>query len=146
MSSWLDLIPGNERQRIKEKYKLSESAYEKLRDKVKGPEDIAEEMLWNEAMAQLKFGMETEPHMGEALKKQIEKDIAEQGIDAVLDNSDLSDEVQKLLREGKFDVRVDAPANNAPDQIVIKPEGNVSDKLPIRMSLCQSYVSQLHSK
>ena len=146
MSTWLDNLPGNERQRIKEKFRLSEAAYEKLREKVKGPEDLQKEMLWNESMAQLKFGLETEPHMGEALKKQIEKDIKEKGIEDIIDIADLPENVRLAIEQGKFEVTIDAPSPTAQDQIVIQPEGNITDKLPVQKKLSQVYVAQLQGK
>lgn len=143
MNSWLDMLPSNERQKIREKYKMSPSAYEKLRQKVKGPEDLQEEMQWNEAMAQLRFDLETEPHMKDALKKQIEKDIAEQGIDAVLQNPDVPQELRDQIANGKFEVTVDSVSEDVSDQLTIHPEGNVSEKIPVSQSLTETYVSQL---
>ena len=138
MNSWLDTLPISERQKIREKYKLSAAAYEKLREKVKGPEDIQEEMHWNEKLAELRFGVETEPQMKEALKKQIEKDITEQGIEAVLELSDEPLEVTSPLESGSFDVSIDS------NQIALAPEGNVEEKIPIRKAMMESYLSQLY--
>ena len=145
-SSWLDILPSSERQKIREKYKLSEAAYEKLREKVKGPEDLREEMLRNEIMAQLKFGLETEPAMKDALKKQIEKDLAERGIEAVLDATTLPDTLRQRLERGQFDVTVASPSETAHDALVVVPEGNVREKLPVQRSLTDAYLAQLHSR
>ena len=68
--SWLDRIPSNERQRIREKLHLSEAEYARLREKVKGPEDLEREMDRNELLAELKFQMESEPKLAEALRAQ----------------------------------------------------------------------------
>lgn len=137
------MLPSSERQKVREKYKMSAAAYEKLRQKVKGPEQLKEEMQWNDIMAQLRFTMETEPRVKEALKKQIEKDIKEQGLEAVLQSPDLPAEIKKQLEQGRFEVTIDSPSEDAPDQIVVNPEGNISEKLPITLSMTESYLSQL---
>lgn len=143
--SWLDMLPSSERQKVREKYKMSAAAYEQWREKVRerGPEYIEKEQMWNEAMAQLKFGMETEPHMKEALKQQIEKDITEQGLEAVLKNPDLPAELKQQLEAGQFDIIIDAPTEDEPDQLVLVPEGNVSEKCGLTTSLSESYLSQM---
>lgn len=143
MSSWLDILPSAERQKLREKYKMSAAAYEKLREKVKGPEDLEREMQRNEAMAQLRFGMETEPHIKDALQKQIERDISEQGIEAVLQNPDVPQETRDALLQGNFEVSIDSVSDDVPDQIVVHPEGNVSEAIPLSRSLTDTYLSQL---
>ena len=122
---------------------MSPSEYEKMRERVKGPEDLKDELMWNEAMAQLKFTLETERKIKDALKKQIESDMKEGGIEAVLQNPDIPKEIRDQLENGKFDVTVDAPKEDAHDQLVLVPEGNVGEKIPIRFSMSETYVSQL---
>lgn len=143
MTSWLDILPASDRERLREKYKLSAAAYEKLRQKVKGPEDLREEMMRNEILAQLKFGLETEPSMVRALKSQIEKDIQEQGIEAVLKRTDLPEGIRSSVEAGKFDVTVASPSEDAPDQIVLVAEGNVQEKLAVKTSLADAYIAQI---
>ena len=122
---------------------MSPSAYEKMRERVKGPEDLKDELMWNEAMAQLKFTLETEKTVKDALKKQIESDMKEGGMEAVLQNPDIPQEIRQQLEDGKFDVTVGAPKEDAHDRLVLVPEGNVDEKMPIRFSMSESYVSQL---
>ncbi|MBT4119829.1 MAG: hypothetical protein HOG89_02170 [Candidatus Peribacter sp.] len=141
--SWLDKLPGTAKQKQNAKYKMSARAYEKLRQKVVGPEKAKQEMQRNEAMAQIKFGLETEPEFQEAFKQQIEKDIAQQGIEAVLSNPDISNEMKQQIESGSFDIDVTSPSEDVPDQLVIKPEGNVGEKIPLSKSLTESYLSQL---
>lgn len=143
MSSWLDMLPANERQRIREKYKLSASAYEALREKVKGPKQLEQEMRRNEALAQLKFGLETEPVMKEALRSQIEKDISEHGIETVLDCAQVAPDIRAAIERGAFEVTVDEPSKDAPDHLVVVPEGNVTDRLPVHATFAESYVTGL---
>jgi hypothetical protein len=137
------MLPSSERQKIRDKYKMSAAAYEKLRQKVKGPEELKQEMEWNELMAQLKFDLETDPHMKEALKKQLEQDLSEQGIEAVLENANLPEDIKKQIESGAFEIDVDSPTEDSPNQLVIAPEGNIGEKLPIAMHLTESYLSQL---
>ena len=143
MNSWLDMLPSNERQKIREKYKMSAAAYEKLREKVKGPEDLEREMNYNEMMAQLRFDLETEPGLKDALKKQLEKDVEQGGIEAVLQNPDIPSKLKQQLEQGKFEVTVASPSEHEPDQLVIAPEGNVAEHIPVNKSLSDSYLSQL---
>ncbi|MBM3231179.1 hypothetical protein FJZ28_02515 [Candidatus Peregrinibacteria bacterium] len=143
MTSWLDTIPANERQRIRERYRLSESAYEKLRENVKGPEDLEREMIRNDALAQLKFGLETEPAMKSALRKQVEKDIAEKGMESLMHIEDLPVDLRREIENGKFEITVDAVGDSAHDQIVIVPEGNVRDAIPMKSSVTDSYLAAL---
>ena len=135
--SWLDKLPGSAKQKKRAKYKMSAHAYEKLRQKVVGPEKARQEMEWNEAMAQLQFGLETEPQMKEAFKEQIEKDIAEQGIEAVLELSEIPADLKAQIESGGFDVSI------INDQIVLNPEGNIGEKIPMRKAVTESYLSQL---
>jgi len=141
--TWLDKLPSGEKQKIRERFRMSPAAYEKMRESVKGPEDLEKEQAWNEAMAQLKFTLETEPEAQKALAEQISSDIEEGGIESVLENSDISTEIQSSIESGNFEVTIDAPSEDAHDQIVLVPEGNISEKIPIRFSLSETYVSQL---
>ena len=128
--SWLDKLPGTAKQKQNAKYKMSARAYEKLRQKVVGPEKAKQEM-------------QTEPEFQAAFKQQIEKDIAQQGIEAVLSNPDISNEMKQQIESGSFDIDVTSPSEDVPDQLVIKPEGNVGEKMPLSKSLTESYLSQL---
>ena len=141
MSTWLDLIPSHERQKLRELKKRSPEEYERLRERVKSVEQIAEEMDRNEQLAELSFALEAEPKLKDALKKQIEKDVREQGAEAVLE-ADLPEEVRTQLERGAFDVCVDAHPETQQDQIMIIPEGNVQEKIPVQSSLGEQYVQQ----
>ena len=138
MSSWLDRLPSNERRKIREKLR-SPAEYEKLREKVKGPEDLEREMEWNEAMAELNFAIESEPKIKEALRDQIAEDISEQGIENLVENADaLSPEQKAALEQGKFEISVE-------DELTVAPEGTVAEKIPVKRSVTDRYVTQLHS-
>lgn len=141
--TWLDKLPSGEKQKIRERFRMSPAAYEKMRERVKGPEDLEKEQVWNEAMAQLKFTLETEPEVQKALAEQIASDIESGGLESVIENTELSQETIDQLEKGDFEVSIDAPHENAHDQIVLVPEGNVSEKIAIRFSLSETYVSHL---
>jgi len=142
MSSWLDLMPSYERQKLRELKKRSPEEYAKLREKIKSVEQITEEMKKNEQLAELSFALEMEPKLKEALKQQVESDIMEQGIDSVLFLPEgLSEKVQAALKEG-FDISVDTNPETQKDQILVHPEGNVNEKIPINFSLSEQYVQQ----
>ena len=134
--AWLDMLPSSERQKIKEKYKMSAAAYEKLRQKIKGPEDIEREMQGNEKMAQMKFALETEPEIKKALQEQLQKDIGEHGIEGVLESTEVSDMMRQQIKSGQFVLVVD-------ESLSVAPEGNISETLPVKKALVESYLSQL---
>lgn len=138
--SWLDRVPSAEREKIRKRMRSPE-AYAELREKVKGPEDLEREMEHNEAMAELRFEMESEPALKEALKKQVEKDMNEKGIEHVLEHQPSAD-AKAALDRGAFKVSVEAHPKTQLDQLVAVPEGNVQEKLPIKLSLCNQYLSQ----
>ena len=142
MSSWLDLLPSHERQKLRELKKRSPEEYAKLREKIKSVEQIGEEMDRNKQLADFSFALEMEPKLKEALKSQIESDISEQGIEGVLFAPEgLSEEAQAAVNEG-FDISVDTNPETQKDQILVHPEGNVSEKIPIKFSLSEQYVQQ----
>ena len=138
--SYLDHLPSKEREKIRKRMRSPE-AYAALREKVKGPEDLEREMDRNEAMAELKFEMETQPALKEALKKQVEKDLREQGIEGILEKLP-SPESQRALEQGKFQLSVASHPTTHHDQLVAVPEGNVQEKLQIKLSLCNQYLAQ----
>lgn len=137
MNSWLDLMPSSERQRVREKYKMSAAAYEQLREKVTGPEEMEREMRKNEQLASLKFALETEPTVKEALKKQIEKDLSEDS-EGVLESSVSHEVLSSFLEEG-FDVSIDSDS----DKMVIHPEGNVTETVAISSHVRDAYASEM---
>lgn len=140
--SFLDHIPSHEREKIRKRMRSPE-AYERLREKVKGPEDLEQEMDRSEKMAELSFALETEPRTQEAVKKGIEKDIREHGIDAVLDlQHDLPDTVRQSIAEGKFTLAVSAHPTEHDDTIVLLAEGNVTDRIPVRLKISNAYAHQ----
>ena len=138
--SWLDLLPSHERQKLREIRKRSPQEYAKLRERVKHVEQIAEEMEKNTQLAELKFAIETQPKLKEALKRQFERDCSTQGIEALLGT--VSPEVRLAVESGKFGVRIETNPETKQDQLAVVPNGNVAEVLPIQSSLSEKYVAQ----
>ena len=139
--SWIDHIPSHEREKIRKRLRSPEE-YERLREKVKGPEDLERELKKAEHLAELHFRLETEPQAQQSLRETIEKDLREQGMEVVLERSDLSIDAKRALEQGKFTVRVAPHPGTHEDQIVVVPEGNVQERVPIKPSLSDRYLGQ----
>lgn len=142
--SWINSIPSHERERIRMRMRSPE-AYEKLREKVKGPEDLEKELKRNEAMAELHFGFETEPRLHDALKNQVEKDLREQGIEGVLDLQNVSAESKKAIESGKFTLTISSHPTTHHDALAVIPEGNVQEKIPVKPVFTDRYLGALRS-
>ncbi|MBU0458764.1 hypothetical protein KJ652_02915 [Patescibacteria group bacterium] len=136
MSHYLDLLPSNEKAKIRAKLRSPE-AYERLREKVKGPEDLERELKVSESYANLSFSLKTEPKIKEELKKQIQEDIDANGIEEVLEQS----EAQRKIDIFRFNISVEENPESHQDQIVVSPEGNVGEKIPIKPSFTEKYLS-----
>ena len=121
----------------------SPAEYEKLREKVKGPEELAEEMDRNEALAEAKFALETEPRIQEALRQEIEQDLSEQGLDMLLESAgDLSPDLKAALEAGNFSVTIES-MDDGHDQVALSPEGNISEKIPLKPVFTEKYTGGL---
>lgn len=143
--SYLDHIPSAERERIRKRMRSPE-AYEKLRECVRGPEDLEREMEKNEKMAEVSFSLESDPKAHEALRSQVERDIKEQGIEAVLEAVPQEADTKKAIERGKFRLAVSSHPKTHHDQIMVAPEGNVQEKLPLQLKYSEKYVVQLLQK
>ncbi|HVW67302.1 MAG TPA: hypothetical protein VHA78_06290 [Candidatus Peribacteraceae bacterium] len=142
MADFMDHLPSHERERIRKRMRSPE-AYEALRERVKGPEDLEKEMQRSERMAELNFTLESEPKIKDRLKSQIEKDMREQGIDAVMESEKIPDDVKKMIEQGKFTVAVSSHPSTHDDALIIMPEGNVQEKIPVKQSLSDQYAAVL---
>ncbi|MDD4287774.1 MAG: hypothetical protein PHO20_03640 [Candidatus Peribacteraceae bacterium] len=139
--SWLDRIPSQERQRIRERLR-SPAEYERLREKVKGPEDLEREMERNELLAELKFAMESEPKLAEALRAQVQEDIRLNGLPSVLHSLHLSSALTLALTKGDFAISVEPDAETHVDQLVLVPEGKVREAVPVSQKFSEQYLGQ----
>ncbi len=138
----MDHLPSGEREKIRKRMRSPE-AYEALREKVKGPEDLQDEMDKNERLAELSFALESEPKMQEKLKSQIENDIREQGIENMSD-SEVSPDAKKAMEQGKFTVNIEPHPKTHIDTLTVNvSEGNVQEKIPLKQSLSDHYAGGL---
>lgn len=145
MSDFLDRLPGNEREKIRKRMRSPE-AYEALRERVKGPEDLEKEMKRSEQMAELHFALESDPHLADRLKAQIDKNIREHGIETVIESEKMSDDMKKTIEQGKFTVTVSSHPSTHDDALVVVAEGNVQEKIPVKVSFSDQYIAQFLKK
>lgn len=142
--SFLDNLPTNERRKLRKM--MSPEAYERLREKVKGPEDLEKKLRRGEQMAELSFELQTDEKLREKLRTACAEDMRGQGIEAVLDSGKLSPEAKKALEQGKFMLAVSSHPVTHDDQMVAVPEGNVQEKIPLKTSFSDRYVAQFTAK
>lgn len=138
--SFLDHIPSHERRKLKKM--MSPEAYERLREKVKGPEDLEKELKRAEQLAELSFELQTDEKLRERLKGQCDKDLRELGIESVLDAREMTPDTRKALEAGKFMLAVASHPTTHDDQLVAVPEGNVQEKIPLKPAFSDRYVAQ----
>lgn len=140
--NFLDHLPSALREKIRKRLRSPEE-YEKLRERVKGPEDLERELKRAERIADASFRLETDPGLKESLKNTIAEDLRERGLEEILDQEELSEDVVSALEKGAFDLRVDAHPETHEDTLVLLPEGNVADKIPVRPNLSEQYLTSL---
>lgn len=134
----MDHLPSHEQEKVRKRLRSPE-AYEKLREKVKGPEDLEKELAQAEKLADANLEMQTNPEAKEKMRAQVEKDIAERGIEHVIEGAkDLPPALKAKIEKGRFTIAA------TPDQgLSVVPEGNVSDRLPIKPALSNQYIGGL---
>ncbi len=121
---------------------MSPEAYERLREKVKGPEDLERELKRGEQLAELSFELQTDEKLRERLKGQAEKDVRELGPEHVFDVGEMSPDTKKALEQGKFLLAVASHPSTHDDQLVAVPEGKVQEKIPLKPMFSDRYVAQ----
>ncbi len=154
--SFLDFIPSQEREKIRRRMRSPEE-YERLREKVKGPEDLEREMSKNSEYAEFSFGLEAEKGMKESVKQSIAEQIADAGVQSVVEGK-LDKQTKAALEAGKFDVIADSSQEASP-KLRIKPSsgndkggsidapsGKVSEALPLKPSFQDKLVSSFQIK
>lgn len=141
MSDFLDRLPSKEQEKIRKRLRSPE-AYERLREKVKGPEDLEREMDRSEKLAELHLAIESDPAAKERLRASMEKDLREQGVEAVLEAAP-SPEAAAALESGRFTVSVEAHPQTQEDALVVLPEGNVQERIPVKQSFSERYSGQI---
>ncbi len=122
----------------------SPEAYERLRENVKGPEDLEKALDRSEKMAELHFALASDSTAHERLKALIDRAVQEDGIESVLEQgAAFSEAGSAAVREGHFTLAVSVVPQTHEDALMVVPEGNVAEKVPVRMSLMETCVSQL---
>lgn len=140
--SFFDRLPSKEREKIRKRLRSPE-AYEALREKVKGPEDLEKELQRADQLAELHFALETQPqvreHVRSGLQEQIDIDVEQ----VVEHGREMSEGVRRALKEGRFTVRVGPHPATHEDCLLVEPEGNVGEALPVAARLSQQVASGL---
>ena len=139
--SFLDHLASHEREKVRKRLRSPEE-YERLREKVKGPEDLERELKKSERMAEAKFRLETEPEEHEKLHARIEKDL-KRGVESVLEHADIPEHLRKALEQGDFLISIESHPQTHEDALVLVPEGNVQDVLPVKPVQSERYVQSL---
>lgn len=142
MSDFFDRLPSGVRETIRKKMRSPE-AYERLREKVKGPEDLEKEMKRGEQLAELHFALESDKAIAEKVKATVEKDMREQGIENIVDVDALSPESKKQIEAGKFTLAVSAHPSTHDDVLMILPDGNIQETIPVKASFSEQYAGQV---
>lgn len=137
-------VPERMRHRL-ERLRLSPQEYDRLREKVRerGPEFMEKELQHMEKMAELKFALETEPGVREAVRSKIQEDIKEKGVEEVLEVGNLPLKLTDALEKGRFDISIEPHPETKQDQLMVVPEGNVSEKIPVKGAMSEQYVGQV---
>lgn len=145
MSSYLDHLPSQEREKIRKRLRSPEE-YERLREKVKGPEDLEREMEKNAEFAEARLSLETDPSAQEKGKEEISKQLAEQGIESVLESP--NEEAKKALQEGRFRIVMTEKSKEPRLAVSLQqpqgteaPSGNVSEVLALTPALQQQLLT-----
>ena len=138
--SYLDHLPSREREKIRKRMHLSAEAYEALREKVKGPEDLEKEMKRNEQIAELRFALESEKIFQESSREKIQ---------SALDHAfeyPLTPEQKQKIEAGKFHLTVASHPATHIDALVAISEGKIEEKLPIKPVVTDQFLSTLKKK
>ena len=138
--SFLDNLPSYERRKLKKM--MSPEAYERLREKVKGPEDLEKELKRGGQLAELSFELQTDEKLREQLKHQAQEDLKTEGVEHIFDTKNMSPEAKKAIEQGKFMLAVSSHPATHDDQLVAVPEGNVQEKIPLKPVFSDRYVAQ----
>ncbi len=147
--SFLDHLPSQEREKIRKRMRSPE-AYERLRDSVKGPEDLEREMKRNAESADISFALEADRHFQEQAKEKVQSAVQEQGIEAFLN---APADILNAISKGNFEVRMDHTKKEPTLVVAMKnvqnksggeaPMGNIQEVFPLKTSLQQSIISSL---
>ena len=136
--SWLDILPSHERQKLREKLR-SPKEYAKSRESIPNLQEIDEQVERAKALAELKLALELEPRLEEELRKNIERDLQEQGSEALLQSAP---ENISFLQEENFHIDIVEDPNTKQDTIALLPEGNPGEKVPLKPAISDRYAME----
>lgn len=140
--SYMDHLPSAAREKIRRRMR-SEAEYERLRERVKGPEDLEKELGRAEALAEIHFALKSNPEHARELHANVLRDLQDKGSESVLEKGDLPPEIKKALENGKFTLSVESLPQKKEDALVVIPEGTVQEKLPVKPSFTEQYAGAL---
>lgn len=139
--SGFDRLPSREREKIRKRMRTPE-AYEALRQAVrdKGPEALEKELARADALAEAHFLLESEPRMRLKLKAEVERSLrhGEHVLERTVDAK-----TERGLLEGKFSVEIGPHPKEHHDTVLVVPEGNVQEKLPVSLKVGDQFVASL---
>jgi hypothetical protein len=113
---------------------MSPEAYERLRENVKGPEDLEREMQRSAEYAELQFDLQADLKLREHVRDMVQQHVKVSGIEATFLAERIPPEVKTAIEHGKFSVAVSSHAHQ-PDQLVAVPEGNIQERIPLTTAL-----------
>lgn len=137
MDSWLNLLPIPEQKKLRKRLR-SPHEYAESRADVQGPEELQADMEKNHILAELRFQLETERPLQEALKSKIQEDLKLNGMEALIDGA-LDAQV---LEAGDFEVKMISNEETGEDALAVLPHGNPKEALPIKQTFAEQYVAQ----
>jgi hypothetical protein len=138
----MDGLPSHERERVRKRLR-NPWEYAKLREKVKGPEDLQRELRAAEALADAKLALESDEQAQEGLRRSMHEQVQAQGPESLVDVAKLTPQQRSTLEQGRFTVAVREDAKGTSDALSVVPEGNVSDRLPLKPAASLRYTQQL---
>ena len=146
-SSWLDILPSLERQKIRERPERSREEYAESREKVKKQrERTQEEREKNERTADVLFYIE---NCGDDVKEKLAAEKLEK-VAGNLQNYDAKQwgQMQQAFVQRHFALKVDTTGDGQPQisAVIDLPEGNVREKLPLVSALQQALIAKAVGK
>ena len=137
--SFLDHLANPEREKIRKRMR-SEAAYEKLRERVKGPEDLEREMERSDRMAEAHLALESDSKAQEKAKEEVQSALED------LFEEQPSPEVQQKIAEGNFKVAISSHPSTHEDVMTVVTEGNVQEKIPLKSAVSDKISQSLIKK
>ncbi len=131
-------------ERRKRKRLRSMEEYAESREGIKDVKEISQEMKESARLAELDLELQTDVRVQEKLKETVKSDMKKHGLeDLFAQGTKVSPEAKKALEQGNFRMAVAPHPVTHKDTLVALPEGKIAEKLPVKPSFSNQYVSQL---